>query len=158
MAFRPFGFAFELRTPLGLAESKRRIREGKQPWHDPPDGPRGFILGRFIWLWNSMVDSQGPMLIGWIHHDGIGCRITGRSGSDINGMLYLSLVGVLLPVIAAGLFHDGRLDLSAAIMLTLCAVALILLLWSASRERRAGLELVDFIATTLGNNARHEFR
>lgn len=157
MAFRPLGFAFELRTPLGLAESKSRIRECKQHWYDPSDGPRGFVLGRFVCLWNSMVDSQGPMLIGWIHDDGMGCRIAGRSGSDINGMLYLSLVGVLLPVIAVGLFRAGRMGLSGAIMLVLCAAALILVLWSASRERRAGLALADFLELTLGSNARHEF-
>ncbi|KGB52131.1 hypothetical protein FG91_03765 [Sphingopyxis sp. LC81] len=158
MAFRPFGFAFELRTPLDLAESKRRIRQCKQPWYDPSDGPRGFIVGRFICLWSSVVQSQGPMLIGRIRDDGMGCRIAGRSGSDINGMLYLALTGVLLAVVAAGLYRDGQMGPSAAMMLALCAVALILLLWSASRERRAGLVLVDFVELTLGSDARHEFR
>ena len=157
MAFRPLGFGFELKTPLGLAESKSRIRECKQTWYDPSDGPRGFVLGRFICLWNSIVDSHGPMLIGWIHDDGMGCRIAGRSGSDINGMLYLGLVGALLPVIAVGLFRDGRMGLSGAIMLALSAAALILLLWNGSRERRAGLALADFLELALGSNARHEF-
>ena len=44
MAFRPFGFGFELKTPLGFAESKSRIRECKLPWYDPSDGPRGLSL------------------------------------------------------------------------------------------------------------------
>jgi hypothetical protein len=158
MAFRPFGFGFELSTPLNLAECKRRVRECKQPWLTPSDGPRGFVLGRFICLWNSLVDRQGPMLVGWIHDEGMGCRIAGRSGSDINGMLYLGLVAALLPVIATGLFREGKMGLSGAIMLTLCAVALILLLWNASRERRAGLALADFLELTLGSDARHEFR
>lgn len=158
MAFLPLGFAFELKTPLGIAESKSRIRECKQPWYDPHDGPRGFVLGRFICLWNSMVDRQGPMLVGWIHDDGTGCRIAGRSGSDINGMLYLCLVGALFPVIAVGLFREGKMGFSGAILLALSAAALILLLWSASRERRAGLVLADFLELTLGSNARHEFR
>lgn len=158
MAFHPLGFGFELKTPLNLAECKSRIRECKQHWYDPSEGPRGFILGRFICLWNSLVDRQGPMLIGWIHDDGMGCRVSGRSGSDINGMLYLGFIGALLPFIALGLFRDGRMGLSGAIMLALCAAALIILLWKASRERRAGLALTDFLELSLGSSTRHEFR
>ncbi len=158
MAFRPLGFGFELKTPLDLAECKSRIRECKQHWYDPSEGPRGFLLGRFICLWNSLVDRQGPMLIGWIHDDGMGCRVSGRSGSDINGMLYLGFIGALLPFIALGLFRDGQIGLSGAIMLALCAAALIILLRNASRERRAGLALTDFLELSLGSSTRHEFR
>ena len=65
---------------------------------------------------------------------------------------------LLFPVIAVGLYRDDKMGLSGAIILALSAAALILLLWSASRERRAGLVLADFLELTLGSNARHEFR
>lgn len=158
MAFRPFGFAFEIWTPLDPIESKRRIRQCKQVWYDPNNGARGFILGRFICLWNSLYQSDGPMLIGWIYDDGTGCRISGRSGSDINGTLLLGIVGLFLPIVAAGLVRDGQMSLSGGVVLGLTAVALILLMWNASRERSAGLILTDFIDTALGSDARHEFR
>lgn len=158
MAFRPFGFTFELRTPLDLIECKRRIRQCKQVWYDPDNGPRGFILGRFIWLWNSAYQSDGPMLIGWIRDDRTGCRISGRSGSDINGMLYLSFFAAFLPVIAYGLFRQGQMNPAGALVLGLCAICLFLLLLSASRDRDAGLPLVHFVELAVGSDARHEFR
>ena len=158
MAFRPFGFAFEIRTPLDPTECKHRIRQCKQVWYDPDNGPRGFILGRFIWLWNSMVQGDGPMLVGWIHNDGTGCRIVGRSGSDINGILYLSCLALLFPITAVGLYRKDQLPMFMGIALGLSAVALIWLMWQASRERGAGLILTDFIDTAVGSTARHEFR
>ena len=157
MAFRPFGFAFEIGTPLNSIECKRRIRQCKQAWYNPNNGPRGFILGRFICLWNSLYQSDGPMLIGWIHDDGIGCRISGRSGSDINGALLWGLAGVFLPIIVYGLSRDGQMNLAGGGMLGLTAIALVLLLWNSSRERGAGLTLTDFVGTTLGTKAQNEF-
>lgn len=158
MAFRPFGFSFDLRTPLDVRESKRRIRDCKQVWYDPSDGPRGFVLGRLICLWNSAFDRQGPIMIGWLSDDATGCRISGRSGSDINGILYLTLVVLTLPVIAFGLSQQSHMDLWAGSLIGLCAVSLILLMWDASRNRDAGLVLVRFVELAIGSEARHEFR
>lgn len=158
MTFQPFGFAFDMRSPLDLDESKRRIRECKTHWYDPNEGPRGFIAGRFICLWNGLLQRHGPMLIGWLSEDPTGCRVTGRSGSDINGMLYLSLIASLLMIAGIGLFRQGEMSPPAALTLGLCAICIFLLLWSASRDRRAGVGLVGFVELAVGSRAQHEFR
>ena len=158
MRFRPLGFAFEVRTALDLAESKRRVRQCKYGVFHPDDGPRGFILGRFICLWNSLIDSQGPMLIGWMLKDGSGCRIKGQSGSDLNGILSLVFAGIMLSVVAVMAFRNGLGGTSFYVMLALCTVALVLLLIAASNERREGLPLVQFLQTAAGGDGRHEFR
>lgn len=158
MRFRPFGFAFEVRTALDLAESKRRVRECKYGVLYPDSGPRGFIFGRFICLWNSLIDSQGPMLIGWMVNDGSGCRIRGQSGSDLNGILSLAFVGITIPIIAVMALLDRKGGISLYVMLGLCMVALVVLLIAASKDRREGLPLVQFLQTATGGAGRHEFR
>ncbi|MBL9068339.1 MAG: hypothetical protein JNN10_18820 [Sphingopyxis sp.] len=158
MALRPFGFGFELKTPLGLAESKSRIRECKRHWYDPSEGPRGFILGRFICLWNSLINSQGPMMIGWLFKDGSGCRIKGQSGSDLNGTFLFVFAGIMLPIVAVMAFRNGQGGTSFYVMVAMCMVALVFLLIAASNDRRDGLTLVHFLQTAIGGDARHEFR
>lgn len=158
MRFRPFGFAFEVRTALDLAESKRRVRQCKYGVLHPDDGPRGFILGRFICLWNSLIDRQGPMLIGWMLEDGSGCRIKGQSGSDLNGILSLVIVGIIISIVAVMAVRNGHGNTSFYVMMTLSMVGLAILLIAASNERREGLPLVQFLQMATGGDERHEFR
>jgi hypothetical protein len=153
VSFRPFGFAFDVRTALDLAESKRRVRECKYGVLHPDDGPRGFIVGRFICLWNSLIDRQGPMLIGWMLEDGSGCRIKGQSGSDLNGILSLVFAGAMLPIIAAMALLDGKGSTSLYVMLGLCMMAFVVLLVVASNDRRNGLPLVQFLQTVTGGES-----
>jgi len=156
--FRPFGFAFEVRTTLDLAESKRRIRQCKHGIVHPDDGPRGFILGRFICLWNSLINSQGPMLVGWMHKDGSGCRIKGQSGSDLNGTLLFVFAGIMISVVAVMAARNGHGSTSFYVMMTLSMVGIAILLIAASNERREGLPLVQFLQTATGGDGQHEFR
>lgn len=157
MAFRPFGFAFAMKTPLDLVESKRRIRECKLVWYSPDNGPRGFILRRFICLWNSLFQSNGPMLIGWMRQDHAGCSISGRAGSDLNGILFLTLCGLMMPILAFLAFQDGIRDLSFFVVVILTVFAFGLLLLLASNDRREAVPLVDFLELATGGGARHEY-
>jgi hypothetical protein len=58
---RPFGFDFEGRTALDIAQSKRSIGDAKYRVLDCDDGPRGFFVGRFICSCNSLSDRRGPI-------------------------------------------------------------------------------------------------
>ena len=97
------------------------------------------------------------MLIGWLREEKEGCRIAGRAGSDINGMLYLCLIAALLLISGVGLFHQGQMNLPAGIVFSLCAIGIFLLLVSASRDRDSGLALVNFLELSVGSRAQHEF-
>ena len=158
MPFRPFGFSFELRTPLDLTEVRRRVRDCKRSIVDPSDGPRGLVLGRLVWLWNSAWYSQGPMLVGWMSHEGRGCRISGRAGSDINGMLGMTAVALFMPVVAFLDYRDGGASPSLYVVVALTVLAAIILLLVGSNDRREGLSLVTFLETAIVTDGRHEFR
>lgn len=157
MSFRPFGFSFELRTPLDLTEVRRRVRDCKRSIVDPSDGPRGLVLGRLVWLWNSAWYSQGPMLVGWMSHDRQGCRLSGRSGSDLNGMLGITAAALFMPVVAFLDYRDGGSSPWLYVIVALTVLAAIILLVAGSNDRREGLPLVTFLETAIGTGGRHEF-
>ncbi|MBJ7442576.1 MAG: hypothetical protein JHD35_26640 [Sphingopyxis sp.] len=157
MTFRPFGFSFEVHTALDPVESRQRVRECKHPLLHPDNGPRGFVLGRFICLWSSLFDSGGPMLIGWLRNDERGCRIVGRAGTDLNGTLYLAIVGAMIPAIVLMAFHYGDTSWTFHGLMALCFLALVFMLALASRDRKSALPLVRFLETATGGRSSHEF-
>lgn len=112
MPFQPFGFPFDVDSPLTPAEVNARVRRKAKTWFEKRNGARGWVLGPFICMWWSAFAPRGPMLFGWISPSGAGSRIVGRAGSDLNGVVYVTL---LIPTIIVSLlirttFHPGTLN------------------------------------------------
>ena len=107
MAFQPFGYRFEVRSPSLPSDAKAAIRSRKKAWFDPKSGARGWVAGPFICLWFSAFDKHGPMLFGMITQDNMGTRVRGRAGSDLNGVLMFSLLIPLMAFLTVKLAEDG---------------------------------------------------
>lgn len=157
MAFQPFGYRFEVRSPTQSSELKAVIRSRKKQWFDPKDGARGWIVGPFICLWFSAFDRYGPMLFGRITRDGFETRIAGRAGSDLNG---LAMICILLPFMA-WLFHQTLADggfTTKQILITIVGVmAVLFAFWTSHKFRRDADPLVRFLrdaVTTSGRTLR----
>jgi hypothetical protein len=97
VAFEPFGYRFEIHSPLAPAEVKTAIRSRSKDWTDPKNGARGWVVGPFVCLWLNLANPNGPMLFGRFKRAEAGTTITGRAGSDLNGLL---LYALLLPLLA----------------------------------------------------------
>lgn len=145
MPFEPFGVRFDIATPLLPPEAKAAIRRRKKGWFASKHGARGWIVGPLICLWLSAFDSQGPMLFGRIAEDGIGTRISGRAGSDLNGVLaYLLLV----PALAYFLFDmimSGAWEWQQLLIIGGLIAASPFLLWWSHKDRKAAEPLVRFV-------------
>lgn len=145
MAFQPFGYRFEVKSPSPPSDVKAAIRSCKKGWFDPKNGARGWIVGPFICLWFSAFDRYGPMLFGRISRGNLGTRITGRAGSDLNG---LALFAVLLPVmglllyqmVSAGDYTSNQLAIIGGLILLSP-----LIFWWSHKDRREAEPLVRFL-------------
>jgi hypothetical protein len=157
MAFQPFGYRFEIRSQSAPSEVKAIIRSHKKDWFDPKKGARGWIAGPFICLWSSGFDRYGPMLFGRISRDNRGTRISGRAGSDLNGLVMLMiLIPVLLLVFCQMIFDDSYAFKDIAIIGVLIAIGP-LVLWMSHKDRHAADPLVRFLrdnATGTGRSLR----
>jgi len=97
------------------------------------------------------------MLFGLIQDDGFGTRITGRAGSDLNGLI---LTALALPLLVFILFEMVAADQSqwknVAIICALIIFAL-LVFWWAHQDRRQAEPLVRFLrdALTSDDQLRH---
>ncbi len=98
------------------------------------------------------------MLIGWIRRDESGCLIKGKAGSDLNGILYLTFVGIMMAAVATMALIDRYRGTSFYVLLALSFLTLVALLVAASKDRRDGLPLVQFIETATAGTGQHEFR
>jgi hypothetical protein len=155
--FEPFGYSFEVKSPSQPSDVKAVIRSRKKGWFDPKEGARGWILGPFICLWFSAFDRYGPMLFGRISQAGLGTKITGRAGSDLNGLLLFSgllpiMALVLYQLIAAGDYTTLHLLIIGGILL----LSPLVFLWSHNNRREAE-PLVRFLRdaiTTSGQSLR----
>jgi len=155
MPFEPFGYRFELGSPLKPAEVRAAIRARKKGWFERRKGARGWIIGPVLCLWNSAFDRYGPMLFGWIRRDGKGTRISGRAGSDLNGILMLGLLtpvlaGALIYLISRGEASTGQILVMGGLLL----VGLPLALWTNNMDRRGADPLVHFLHRTLDPTRR----
>lgn len=154
MAFQPFGYRFEVRSPTQPSEVKAVIRSRKKQWFDPKNGARGWIVGPFICLWFSAFDRYGPMLFGRIAHDGFGTRITGRAGSDLNG---LAMVCLLLPLMA-WLFYqmpsEEGLTTKQILFIGGFMALPLLVFWTSHKFRRDAEPLVRFLGDALTPSGR----
>lgn len=150
MAFQPFGYRFEVRSPSLPSDAKAAIRSRKKAWFDPKSGARGWVAGPFICLWFSAFDKHGPMLFGMITQDNMGTRVRGRAGSDLNGVLMFSLLIPLMAFLTVKLAEDGATSIGQ--WLVFAVVFLVggpLLYWVAHKDRREAEPLIRFIRDTI---------
>lgn len=127
MALQPFGYPFEILSPLSPDEAKARLRRRAKGWFEQKNGARGWILGSLVCLWWTGM-AQGPMLIGWISSHPSGARITGRAGSDLNGVIGVTLIGLACPFIPLVALLTGR-DATEALRSIPFMAAIFIPLW-----------------------------
>lgn len=150
MGFQPFGYRFEISSSLLPAEAKAAIRAKKTGILDPKNGARGWVIGPFICLWFSAFDRYGPMLFGLILADGLGTRVRGRAGSDLNGVLMFTLLiplmaWIVIMMIAEGVASGRQLSVLAFVFLIGGPV----IYWFAHRDRKGAEPLVRFLREAL---------
>lgn len=150
MAFEPFGYRFELRSPLPPAAACAAIRNKKKSWFDPQSGARGWIAGPVLCLWNSAFNQYGPMAIAWIDSDGMGTRIVGRAGSDLNGTVMVALLAPFLALLFALMLANGGVSpMGALVTVVVLVIVIPLTLWMNHRDRRDADPLVQFLRRAL---------
>ena len=138
MAFQPFGYPFRIEAPMQPEAAKLAIRAKWKRWFDMKPGARGWIVGPFICLWASAFDRQGPMLLGRITASDRGTTIiSGRAGSNLNGVAYLALFCVL------GIW--AALAMSNIWLLALFGGMAALVFWFAHKDRRQAEPLIRFL-------------
>lgn len=146
MPFQPFGYRFDIYSPLAPTDFKAVVRSEKKPWLHVKDGPRGWIVGRVICLWFSAFDRHGPMLFGVISEDPSGTRVSGRAGSDLNGVAMFTLLIPFMGFLVLRMIGDG--SASARQLLVISIVMLVggpFLYWVAHKDRRDAEPLVRFL-------------
>lgn len=146
MAFQPFGFPFDIDSPLKQSDFKAAIRARKRPIFDQADGARGWIVGPLICLWHSAFDRQGPMLLGWISQSQSGTKVVGRAGSDLNGLLMLIAIMPLMAfavwrIATGGDYPVGWIMIVSVFYILICAAVLV----SKHMFRTEAKPLVDFL-------------
>lgn len=155
MAFEPFGYRFEIKSPMSTSEVKGAIRSRKKGWFNTQDGARGWIAGPIICLWFSAFDRYGPMLFGVISQDGTQTRVDGRAGSDLNGMVMISLLLPILILLGYQSFSKGDATLSGALWFIAFSIASVSgIFWMAHSERRTAEPLVLFLHDTLTDSGK----
>lgn len=157
MAFQPFGYRFDIKSQSAPSDVKAIIRSHKKDWFDPKKGARGWIAGPFICLWSSAFDRHGPMLFGRISRDNRGTRISGRAGSDLNGLaMFTILISVLLLAFCQTVF-DGNFAFNDIAIIGILIALSPLVFWMSHKDRRAADPLVRFLrdnATGAGRSLR----
>lgn len=146
MAFQPLGYRFDIRTKLALPATRRAIRQRWKGWFAPVNGPRGWMIGPFVCLWLSAFDRYGPLLVGVMSNDGAETKISGRAGSDLNGVL---LALFLLPVVVLCVFlavKAGQITpLRASFLAGLITFFVGVAAWWGHLARREAEPLVRFL-------------
>lgn len=142
---------FEIQSPVSRDALKSKIRARKKGWFHPKTGARGWIVGPFICLWFSAFDRYGPMLVGTLTNDGLACRIRGRAGSDLNGVvMFVAMLPFLIWLAymsaSQGDPATGRLALIVVIFVLLSP----LILWLAHSDRKDAEPLVRFLREVAG--------
>ena len=150
MAFQPFGYLFQIRANMPPADAKAAIRGKKRGWFDPIHGPRGWIIGPFLCLWSSAFDRYGPMLFGLIRRDNRGTRITGRAGSDLNGIIMLAVLMPALLYLLSKIVEEGQATVRLFITFGVLIPLGLLSFWWAHKDRKKADHLVRFIRQAVG--------
>lgn len=158
MPFQPYGYRFEIVSPLRPAAAKAAIAERRRALLDPMTGARGWTIGPFMCLWLSAFDRHGPMLFGRIAPHLAGCRISGRAGSDLNGLIVLTIyVPMMVALVAITVRDEGA---SSRSFLIACGVMLLmpLILWWSHKDRRKAEPLVRFLHDAVSEEGRKHRR
>jgi len=145
MAFQPFGYGFEISSPKSPEAVKSAIREKKVGWFEPKNGPRGWIAGPLMCLWNSAFDRHGPMVIARITKDGHGSRVHGRAGSNLNGLVALAIMTPLMVFLLAMLAREGSTSPSFYLLVAFFGLGIPATFWLAHSDKREADPLVRFI-------------
>lgn len=146
MAFQPFGYGFEIRAPMRHVDAVAAIRARLKGWFDPNQGARGWILGPFLCLWSSAFNRNGPMVLARIIDYGFSTRIRGRAGSDLNGTIWLTILGFLMLCLFWQEANSGRASGEPLLIYGGVFVVLVpLILWLSHSDRHEADHLVRFL-------------
>jgi hypothetical protein len=149
VAFQPFGYNFEIRSPMPRAKVKDAICARKKRWFDPKDGPRGWIVGPFICLWMSAFDRYGPMLFGRVSGDEFATRISGRAGSNLNGIAGLSLLLPLMFFATYMAVRENQWSTQQVVIVGIVGLLCLSAFWMSHKDRKHAEPLVRFLQQTI---------
>jgi hypothetical protein len=145
MAFQPFGYRFEVRSLSAPSDLRATIESRMKELYDPNNGARGWIAGPFLCLWFSAMDEYGPILLGRISRDRQGTRITGRAGSDLNGLAAVSVGMLLLAVCSYLAVSSGNYTFGELVFFAASIPLFALFFWWSHKQRREAEPLVRFL-------------
>lgn len=145
MPFEPFGYSFELKSNSLPAAVKATIRSRTKGWFDPNNGARGWIVGPYICLWFSAFDRYGPMLFGRISRADLGTSITGRAGSDLNGLVMYSVLLLLMAFLLYEMISAGDYTTNELVIIGGLILLSPLIFWRSHKDRREAEPLVRFL-------------
>ena len=91
------------------------------------------------------------MVIGRIVDTGRGTRISGRAGSDLNGVAWMVAIALLLGAIFLAAYLDGKADAGQFILVAIVLIAMLpLVLWLGHKDRKQADPLVRFLREATG--------
>ena len=151
MRLRPLGERFAVESPLPVQEAKQRLRSGFVGWFQPHDAPRGWILGSYLCVWNTALNSQGPMILARVREDRSGTRISGYAGFDLNGLIFPILLLVAIAVIMVASWWGGANP--PFLLLLGFAAFLAFVIWTRSFFHRDADPLLRFIERRVATGA-----
>ena len=156
MPFQPLGYRFEIDSPMNPASAIAAIRRKKKGWFAISDGPRGWILGPFLCLWNSAFDRYGPMVFARITANGLGTKIVGRAGADLNGTLMFLLLTPLMGWSTFKMIEQGQGSIRAfTVIAIIFGLGLPITLWINHKDRSDADPIVRFIGRAVASS-NHE--
>ena len=130
---------------------KAAIRSKKKGWFEAKDGPRGWIAGPYLCIWNSALQQLGPMVLARVSYRDGTTFIRGRAGSDLNGTLALIAWSVLVAMMVIGAFLQGQALDQFAFVVLLYVISAPLILWMANSDKREADPLVRFLRRSVGS-------
>jgi hypothetical protein len=143
-----------MQSPFLPAEVKAAIRSRKKGWFHRKDGARGWIVGPFICLWFSALDRYGPMLFGRVARTELGTRITGRAGSDLNGLAMFTVMIAVMPLLLYKMVSAGDYTSTQLIIPGGLVLFSPLIFWWSHKDRRQAEPLVRFLRDTVTGAGR----
>lgn len=154
MKFQPFGYRFEVSSTLTMSQAKAAIRAKKTKILDSKKRARGWITGPMICLWFDPFDRRGPMLFGFISRNNFGTRIYGRAGSDLNGVVYFTLLLPVLVWLSSQAVADDQAHPRALFVIgLLLLIGGPLVYWLAHSSRKDAEPLVRFLQDILTSSS-----